>query len=347
MTRPRFTSILVSVTEGCHVGCAHCGFIGSTRERETEAGDLREWVSQACAYGVPVIIFTGGEPFERYEVLREGVRAAAAHGVPSSLFTSSAWATSPAAALTALGDLPGLQHLYLSTDAYHQARVPYDNVYHVIAAADALEIPYVTLCITYANDEDRLDVRAHYERYGARVRFHESRVIPTPFIQRALRKSDPATVVSEAHYEPSCWIDTPLINPNGDLCACHVGKIGSHGNMEDLPYWLGNLRRDSFADIMARAARNTAYQYLRAHGPQGIARLYQEYPHLSESVGRSGFTGPCDLCFSTLFTPEGRRCLREYAARPDVVMRTNARLALTFGEMPMEDTARPAAQVAP
>lgn len=88
-TLPRFTSILVSVTEGCHVGCAHCGFIGSTRDRETDPDELASWVASACEFGIPKMIFTGGEPFERFEVLRRGVVTAHEKGKFSTLFTSS------------------------------------------------------------------------------------------------------------------------------------------------------------------------------------------------------------------------------------------------------------------
>jgi hypothetical protein len=333
---PSFSSILVSVTEGCHVGCAHCGFIGSSRDRDTDVAELRDWVSQSCRYGIPAIIFTGGEPFERYESLREGIWAADDHGVPSAVFTSSFWAHSVDTAHIGLRELRGLRHLYLSTDRYHQVRVPYEHVHNVIAAADLLSIPEITLCITYANDEDRQGVRSQYARYGDRVRFYESRVIPTAFIKKALRNEDPPLPVSEEDFGGSCWLKTPIINPNGDIFTCHAGKVGAHGNMEDLPYWLGNLRRSSFDEIMIAARRNVEYQYLRTHGPRGVARLFREYPELAAAVGRSAFTGPCDMCFSVLSTPEGAKCLSEYAHRPDVLTHINVRLALQHGEPPLD-----------
>src|SRR5919199_2003161 len=116
---PRLDSLLVSVTEVCHVGCRHCGFIGSTREREPAPAEMNQWVHQACEYGVSMIIFTGGEPFERFEVLTSGVAAAAAFGVPVGIFTSSYWGTSFAAACQMLRQLPGVTRLYLSTDVFH------------------------------------------------------------------------------------------------------------------------------------------------------------------------------------------------------------------------------------
>lgn len=333
---PSFTSILVSVTEGCHVGCAHCGFIGSKRDRETDVDDLGDWVSQACTYGIPAIIFTGGEPFERFDVLQHGVRAAAEHGKAISIFTSSYWASSFEEAVSRLAMLEGITQLYLSTDFYHQKRVPYEFVYNVIAAADKLNIAEITLCVAYANEEDRLAVRKHYEQYESRVRFYESRVIPTPYIQKKLKNQDPLLELDPENYKTTCWIETPIINPNGDVFACHAGKAGAHGNMEDLPYWLGNLKRETFADIMERARWKLEYQYLRTHGPKGIVDLFKSYPNLTDAVGRSNFTGPCDLCFSVLSTKEGQRCLTEMVSRPEVLRKINMHLVFRYGEPALE-----------
>lgn len=329
-------SILVSVTEGCHVGCAHCGFIGSVRDRETPEDDLAGWVDQICRYGVPVVIFTGGEPFERLAALERGVAAATAAGTPSACFTSSFWATSADVAHETLARLAGLRHLYLSSDVYHQKRVPFANVHHVIDAADRLAIPEVTICITFATEEDRRFVRSHYEHYGARVRFYEERVIPTPFIRRVVAEQDPERGFSPDAYEPTCWVDTPIVNPNGDVFGCHVGKVGAHGNFEDLPYWLGNLRRTSFAAVMAAAASNLRYQFLRSRGPRGVAELFAAYPELARAVGRTGFTGRCDMCFSVLSTKAGREALAEYVTRPEVMDQIDLGLFERYNEPPVE-----------
>ena len=106
--RTDLRSILVSVTEACHVGCRHCGFIGSTRDREAGAGLLANWVAQACEYGIPLVIFTGGEPFERFEVLERLVATCRAAGTPAASFTSSYWATDPKTTVAYLERLDGL-----------------------------------------------------------------------------------------------------------------------------------------------------------------------------------------------------------------------------------------------
>lgn len=331
----RLKSILVSVTEECHVGCAHCGFIGSKRDRETDANDLVHWVGQICDYGVPLVIFTGGEPFERFDALEASVAVCKHKGAPSASFTSSYWAVSFDAAKAILARLDGLRHLYLSSDIYHQKRVPFEHVHNVIDAADALGIPEITICITFACEEDRLAVREAYARYGDRLRFYEERVIPTPHITRLVRRQDALRGFSPAEYEPTCWIDTPIVNPNGDVFGCHVGKVGAHGSFEDLPYWLGNLERASFREIMDVAAEDLEYQFLRSRGPQGVAELFGVYPDLRQAVGRKGFTGRCDMCFGVLSTPAGRAALADYVRRPDVIDAINIGLFARYGEPPI------------
>lgn len=333
---PGLQSILVSVTEGCRVGCHHCGFKGSARAASAGPSEVAAWVGQVCNFGVPVVIFTGGEPFETFEALRAGVVEAHRKHVPSAVFTSSFWGTSPESALQTLRQLPGLDHLYLSSDIYHQRRVPYENVFNVVRAGLELEVPRISICITYASESDRLQVRSRYESFGDAVMFFEERVIPTPHLRAdLLERQDPLR--SPREFSDTCWIDTPIINPTGDVFSCHSGKAGAHGNLEHLPYWLGNLHRDSFDVIMQRSRRRLDYQYLRTHGPAGIAALLEAFPELYADVKRDGFTGPCDMCVRVLSEPRAIRALHEYVMRPEVRLRINLALALRFGEAPVAD----------
>jgi MoaA/NifB/PqqE/SkfB family radical SAM enzyme len=337
---PQFKSVLVSVTEACHVGCSHCGFIGSVRDRESEPEEMADWVSQACHYGVPKIIFTGGEPFERLDSLRRGVHAAKACQKPAAVFTSSFWASSPQLTRSTLEQMPGLTHLYLSSDVFHQRRVPYQNVFNVIEVALELKIPQITIYITYANDAERSEVREHYTRYGDRLKISEDRVIPSPYLSsRVLQNQGALRMPHPDEYGCQCEIGTPIINPNGDVFSCHIGKAAAHRDLRHLPYFLGNVREQSFTDIMTIAARRPDYQFLRTYGPRGVAALLAQEPGLSRAVGRDGFTTDCDMCFSTLKTREGRIALERYVSRPEVRDGIDMHLALLLGEDPLVESA--------
>jgi len=346
---PRFNSLLVSVTEACNVGCAHCGFIGSSRDREAEAEEMAGWVDQACEYGVPTIIFTGGEPFMRFETLEKGVATAAARGARVACFTSSNWASSLDEARRTLGRLPGLTQLYLSSDVFHQRKVPYRNVYNVIEAAHERQLRDITICITYTTDEERASVRAAYDPYASSLRFHEDRVIPNPhFGVKLLRRQDPLLAPHPEEYSCACWIGTPMINPDADVFSCHIAKAAAHRDFRELPHYLGNLREHGFLEIMERSSRRADYQFLRTHGPRGVAQLFDRNPDLMQAVhtpGRGGFTNGCDMCFSVLATPEGRATLAEHLANSAVGDAIDIRLTLQLGEAPLPDSASPSSSV--
>jgi MoaA/NifB/PqqE/SkfB family radical SAM enzyme len=327
-----YTKILVSVTEICTVGCRHCGFIGSIRERQPADEQIAAWVTQAADFGIPNIIFTGGEPFQRFSLLKAGVHAAAEHPAKPGIgcFTSSFWGKNRATVDKFLDQLPGLTHFYLSTDVFHQEKVPAQYVRNVIDGALDRGIPHISLCITIAEDHEEQQIRSLYEDYGDRLLIAVERVISSPHIDPVAQTSHPA---EPEHYASHCFLHTPIINPNGDLAACHAAKVGAHHPNEKDVYFLGNLKEKSFVDIMAEADDNHSYQFLRAFGPQGLARMITETPELQTRWSGTTFSNGCDMCARVLLTKKGRQALADYADDDFQVMLTDAVRARRFGEV--------------
>jgi len=307
-----YTSLLVSVTESCTVGCRHCGYLGSTRSKEATEDQIADWVTQALDYGIPNIIFTGGEPFQRFRLLKAGVRAAHEHeshpGISS--FTSSFWGKSPEAVDQILDQLSGLDHLYLSTDVFHQERVPPAYVMNVIDSAIRRGFNHITLCVTIAEDAEEEQFRTLYQGYGDRLMFHIDRVIPSQFTKTSHPQRQLKPIA--ANFSADCYLKTPIINPDGDIAACHIAKVGAHQSLDDEVYFLGNLHREPFSDIMKRSEGNYQYQFLRAFGPQGVARLVQQSDSLRTHFGERTFTRDCDLCCRVLLNKKGKEALREW-----------------------------------
>lgn len=310
-----YSSILVSVTEICTVGCRHCGFTGAVRERQPERAEIDRWVTEACDFGIPRIIFTGGEPFQRFQLLKAGFAAVARHekAPPAGVFTSSFWGKDPATVDKILDQLDGLDQFYLSTDIFHQEQVPAQYVVNVIEGAIRHGVPNISLCITVAEDWEEKAIRDSYRRFEDRVMVHVDKVITSPHIDTATPPGNPP---EPQHFKPRCYLQTPIINPNGDLCACHAGKVGAHMPLRDNVYFLGNLKEQSFADIMAAKEADYEYQFLRAYGPQGVARLVGDSDSLRERIGGRTYTNGCDLCTKVLLTPRGKTALREAVADP-------------------------------
>ena len=323
------------LTEVCHVGCQHCGYRGSPRDREMTAAEAVDWIDQILGYGVPEIIFTGGEPFERLDLLEPGVRRVDELGARSSVFTSSFWATSFSEARAVLSRLRGLTTLYPSTDIYHQRQVPLQHVRNAIDAAIDLGVRNISLNITYARDEDRQMIASQYSDYGDRIHIYADRVIPLANEQASIRLltgQDPLRALVPEKYAVRCWLGTPLVNPNGDVASCHIGKAGSRRDLRDLPYFIGNLREQSFGDMMNRSESRIDYQFLRTHGPRGVAQMAVASPELMRHLPRREFTTECDMCWSVLESPEGTHALQLYsAAKAD---RIQARRVIALREGP-------------
>jgi pyruvate-formate lyase-activating enzyme len=327
-----YSKILVSVTEVCTVGCRHCGFIGSIRERQPAEAEIASWVTQACDFGIGTIIFTGGEPFQRFNLLKAGVAAAARHPARPGIgcFTSSFWGKNPATVDKFLDQLPGLTHFYLSTDVFHQERVPAQYVRNVIDGAIARGIAHLSLCITVAQDAEEQQIRSLYQDYGDRLLISVDKVISSPHIDPVAATTHPP---EPGHFATHCYLHTPIVNPNGDLCACHAAKVGAHHPQQKDVYFLGNLKEKSFGQIMAEADENYSYQFLRAFGPQGVARLIGEDPGLRRRFGGSTFSSGCDMCSRVLLTGQGRRALAEHVGDGFSQALIDAVRARRFGEV--------------
>jgi MoaA/NifB/PqqE/SkfB family radical SAM enzyme len=325
-------NILINVTEVCHVGCRHCGYIGSRRDREMTADEIDSWVRQVCAFGVNKVIFTGGEAFERFEMLSRGVKSAHESGVASAVFTSAFWAKTPERAREVLREVASLRQLYISTDKYHQERVPIAHVYHAIDAALELGIPKITMTITYANRRDLDEVSSWYARYGSKVEISSQLLIPNKGMRRDETQYVPQFDLAPENYGSRCFLATPLINPNGDVYACHIGKVSSHRGIGKSPYALGNLREASFEEIMGDARRRSDYRYLVAHGPRGVAESMQASPEAAKSLPRCKFTSGCDMCMSVMLTPPAAEAFRKHAEQAKES--TEIRLALMAATEP-------------
>ncbi|MBL8175734.1 MAG: radical SAM protein [Bryobacterales bacterium] len=327
----KFDSVLVSITEVCTVGCRHCGFRGSERDREADPEEIARWIRQACDYGVPKIILTGGEPFQRFERVEAAVAAARKHprAPEVACFTSSIWASSHDAVNRHLARVRGLTHLYLSTDVFHQEKVPPQYVMNVIDVARDHGVRHISLCVTIAKKAEEEQTREIFRDYLDKVLFHVDYVIPTPFlvgIQAA------GTTPEPAHFQSTCYLDTPLINPNGDLSACHIGKAGAYVNLSEQVYFLGNLNERSFSSLMDDAEGNYEYQYLRVFGPRGIARMVAQSERLGALFGAQRFTNGCDLCYRVLRTPEARAAFQELVNSSEIQQVVNAARFVRFGE---------------
>jgi hypothetical protein len=296
----RFSAILFNIVEQCNLRCRHCGFFRSERSGEMAETCLVRWAAQAIEYGIPQVIFTGGEPFTRPGLLRAGVSAVRRAGGKSGVFTNASWAAGVAEAVRVLEPLEGLSELFVSTDLYHLESVPAERVRNAIEAALAAGIRNVVLCVSYTTERDRSAVHGLFADLQDRVRFHYMRVIPAQGEQLPVaglfeRSMD----LTPSNYPDQCFLHTPLVNPSGTVSICHAGKVEAHGDIRSSPFYLGDLSAETLRAVFGRAESNRLYQYLRAGGPRIVALAALESPQAVELASQR-FTSGCDMCYRLL-----------------------------------------------
>lgn len=88
LVRP--TKVIFLVTHRCPLSCVMCWTRGTNQATELPADQILAMVEQAADWGVPEVMFSGGEPFLRFDDVVSFVGRASARGIMSSVITS-AW----------------------------------------------------------------------------------------------------------------------------------------------------------------------------------------------------------------------------------------------------------------
>jgi hypothetical protein len=129
---PSLTGIHFLITYGCSAECDHCFIWGTPRKRSgMTAEQVDGFLDEVVALGtVTGVCAEGGEAFTRYHVVLHFLRAATARGLKASALTNASWVTSREQAQERVREMmgAGLTNLGISTDEWHQKRVPVEKV---------------------------------------------------------------------------------------------------------------------------------------------------------------------------------------------------------------------------
>ncbi|MBL8150294.1 MAG: radical SAM protein [Blastocatellia bacterium] len=328
----RFNAILFNIVEQCNIRCRHCGYADSKRAAVSEEDELIDWAIQAVEYGIPHIIFTGGEPFMQFPLLKRSVEAVHKHGGNSGVFTNSLWGKTLESARETIKQLPGLTHLYLSTDIYHLEFVPIENILNVISAARELSIPRVIICITHTSEEDKEMITSYFTKDLDYINFHYGKVIPSPQVQNLVPDAyDCMHEFIPNNFSHHCFLHTPLVNANGTLSTCHIGKVETHLDIKSSPYYLGNLKEEKLKDIFDRSEQNAVYQFLRTYGPKGLVNTLLTSP-MEKELKDQCFSCDCHMCFMVFLKKDTINIVENQAQQKHVQNNIFLKRILTLGD---------------
>ena len=144
-----FSTLGISITNRCTLNCAHC-IRGSTAHSSQMDTKILSDIIDGIPYVkrlVNQVAITGGEPFLFKEAIHRITEAARSSEIKTSVVTSAYWARTPVAAIETVRSFPWIDKFSISTDLYHQSKVPLSTIRRAYEAARA-EGRLVRICVT-------------------------------------------------------------------------------------------------------------------------------------------------------------------------------------------------------
>ena len=315
---PFLSNIGLMTTYRCSVACPHCVVEAGPHRTETLSLDQSlAWIGEAAAYRshqIRGLALTGGEPFLDLKQLKTTSRRAKELGFVVSVVTNGFWATSRERAAAVLAEVPSVDLVSLSTDAYHLKSIPFSNIVNGVLALQERGLRYnVAIC---TDNEDDVQYRKTVDDLLAVTDAEHIRTAITFPAGRAVRlakylnyRMSPEPAVSACTMASS-----PVIFPEGKVMGC-IGPVMKLAS--DHPLALGNLFEEPLSAILERAEENEFLHTIRVWGPHRIVALLRSY-----GVGRllpSEYieNSTCDICFKLFSNEEVLECLRTLALDED------------------------------
>ena len=311
-TLPFLKNIGVMLTYKCTTACPHCIVrAGPNRTEEVVAEDTLAWIEEAASYRTGYIkglALTGGEPFFNLDLLRNVSNSGYQHGMVVSVVSNAFWAGSKRKAVRVLSSLPGLSLVSLSTDSYHQQKIPIEFVINGISAAKECGLPY-SIAVT-TDHFTRLEFQKTLNRLKKIVDEAKIRISITFPVGRAehlLHKMDYETEIQPS--PAACTMgSSPVIFPDGNIFAC-IGPILTLKNKH--PLFLGNIYEEPLKVILDRAESNIILHAIRLWGPGKLVEILQK-----KGVGKllpDSYIADCicDACYKLMSNERIIHCLNE------------------------------------
>lgn len=315
-------SLGIVLTLRCPLECAHCGVSSGPARNEAVGGD---WLVSSIREAGPkqrlrLLMITGGEPFLEPTRLKAILREAAEFGIQASVDTSAHWASGLIHARRFLEKFPGLTHLNVSADAFHEPFVPLGHVRNALLAALEQGI-HPSLMVRVFDQSGDPFLERLYRGLGEpllrRVSLDLAGIGPVgraaelavpPAAQRRPSRAFPAGACDFAHQ--------PLVTHDGTLLVCCNQRVARKYK----PLQLGNLEDTSLEELTRAAHENLLLQALRVWGPRELAEWL-----VADGLGgrlQGSYRGNdlCSLC-------------EDVVSQPDLVAHLRARLQASAGEL--------------
>lgn len=275
LRRTRGRTALLSITERCPVGCAHCSV--AARPDSPRITDYALFAEVLAGIGqepdLEVVAISGGEPFAERRGLVMAVEAFAVAGKDVVIFSSGAWPAAPWVTRV----LERTSTVVLSTDSFHRAAVDLARFRRAVSQAAEAGCHVI---VQVLDEADRVPVL-----HGVEIK------VITPL--RAGRGRDVFTITRRygvAELGPCPLTASPTVRYDGVVTGCCNESVIMGGGPRA-------LRRTATTAAQVRAAM-AAFRddpLLRAVGtvqPSDLVRLPPFAP-----LARERYPDTCGLCW--------------------------------------------------
>ncbi len=298
---PFLSTISLMLTYKCTIACPHCIVgAGPNRKEEMSLRHALDWIDEAASYRkgmIKGIALTGGEPFYNISNLVEISSHAKQSGFVVSVVTNAFWAVTEEQAIETLQRVPALQMISISTDIYHQQFITLENIRNAVQAARQLGRHYNIAICTDSDEDERY--KAILDTLKTFIEPEKIRIAITFPAGRAQKHQH--TFNHQTSPEPTVsacsMTSAPVVFPDGKVMAC-IGPLLTLP--ESCPMCLGNLQKQTLAEILDQAELNPVLHIIRVWGPHKLVSLLREYEHGDLLPKEYICNSHCDICYKLL-----------------------------------------------
>jgi organic radical activating enzyme len=328
------TEVGLVLTEQCPVGCRHCLSSSTMQVPDLPALETHlAWIAQVSLVDRCESVFiTGGEPFLYFHRLLQVVDGCRTRGLGARVITSAYWATSGETTADKLRQLAhaGLTGITVSTDEYHQERVPLANVSRVLQAAKEYGIT-PTVAVTYVTRRsDAAQVQGDLRRELGQQTLAGVNVEAGGIVKlgRAYGLAFPET---RPALQPKlvCNALGPSIQPDGTVAGCCRAPLAGHS-----PLIMGDLNAEGFQPIYRRFLSHPIIPFIQTWG---LLEMLERLNGEGLAAGLDGYRNAreeeiCEVCQAILSEPAHVSFFAELFRVPEVRHRLGILTFVLYGD---------------
>jgi pyruvate-formate lyase-activating enzyme len=301
--------LLLAVTQRCPLDCAHCSSDSTTAGPAPAGAQFLRFVETFAAGDRPdVLLMTGGEPLLYPALVRRLATAARRAGTRSMALTGAYFAAQGRYPEPVRRTIVALDHLSVSIDAYHERRVPRQDVFRLLRRVlDAGVAASLHLTGDGPDDPYLADVTAAVRAaLGHQVPMLVTTVRPVGRAA-AWAAARPASAGQVAPCTMAAW---PVVAPDGLIVAC-CNQDAVTRRPVPAHLALGHVATDGWPVVRRRSLASPELRLIRAAGPSYLsARLGGNSP--ASGAGRSY----CQSCHHLGDNPAALARLRALGSGP-------------------------------